>query len=200
MKTFGLTGGIASGKSTVGKMLRERGVPVIDADLLAREVVEPGTPALADIAARWPGVVVEGRLDRPALGALVFSDPAARGALEAITHPRIAELGFQRRVAAEAAGHPFCIYEAALLVEKGLDRGMDGLIVVTVSPEVQLARVRSRDGFDAEQAAARLAAQAPLAEKVARATWRVDNDGDRGALERQVDALLPALARAAAGG
>jgi dephospho-CoA kinase len=186
---FGLTGGIASGKSQVAALLRARGVPVIDADAVAREVVEPGRPALAAIAARWPGVVQQGRLDRKALGAVVFADPAERRALEAIVHPRIQEEVQRRMAELEAQGEPRLVYEAALLLENGLDRALDATLVVAAPPEVQAARLVARDGLTPEAAQARIAAQMPLQEKLARATFVIENHGDLPDLARRVDAV-----------
>ncbi|MEO0326357.1 MAG: dephospho-CoA kinase [Myxococcota bacterium] len=187
----GLTGGIASGKSTVGARLRALGVPVVDADALAREVVAPHTPGLAAVVQAFGESVLtaEGELDRKALGALVFADEAARKRLEAITHPRIAAAG-QARLA-ELATHPapYRVYEAALLVENGLHRAFPALVVVAAREETQLARLRARDGLDEAAARARLAAQLPLADKIAVATDVLHNDGDRATLLAAVDAL-----------
>ncbi len=178
MRVVGLTGGIASGKSTVSAMFRALGAQVIDADQVARDVVEPGTPGLAELARRFPGVVdASGRLDRAALGRRVFADPAERRALEAILHPRIREKVARRTAELAAAGVPVVLYDAALLIENGLHRGMDGVIVVWVPEDVQRARLAARDGLDEAAIDARLAAQMPLADKRAHATWVVDNGG-----------------------
>lgn len=196
MKRIGLTGGIASGKSTVARLLSARGIPVVDADRLAREVVERGAPALAAIAARWPQVVSEdGNLDRKALGAIVFSSPAEREALNAIVHPAIRRLSEERLAAIAATGAPGAVYEAALLIENGLDREMDGTILVTAPVEVQIERLRLRDGIGREEAQRRLAAQLPLEAKVPRATWIVDNSGDEESLHRQVDEVWSTIAQ-----
>jgi dephospho-CoA kinase len=168
---------------------------VLDADQLARDAVEPGQPALADIARRWPQVIgADGRLDRRRLGAIVFADAQARAQLEAILHPRIAALAEQRAADLAAQGHRLAFYEASLLVETGRHRDFDGLVVVTVSPETQLARALARDGMTHDEARARLAAQLPLAEKVAAATHVIDNQGSLAATEAQVAALLAELA------
>ncbi len=132
MRTVGLTGGIASGKSTVARFFADLGAPVIDADQLARDVVAPGTPGLDTIARRWPETVEGGVLNRAALGARVFADPAQRAELNAITHPLIAAEALKRSAALAEAGAPVALYEAALIVENGLDAGLDGLIVVSV--------------------------------------------------------------------
>jgi dephospho-CoA kinase len=193
-RLVGLTGGIGTGKSTVAGLFAARGVPVMDADVLARDVVAPGQPATAEIAAAWPdAVAADGRVDRKRLGAIVFSDPAARARLEAITHPRIQELSRARAAALAAAGHKFALYEASLLVESGRWRDLDGLIVVTASPATQVARVVRRDGVSEDQARARLRAQLPQEDKVRVATHVIDNDGDLAATEAQVDRVLAAL-------
>jgi len=178
MRVVGLTGGIGSGKSTVSAMFRELGADVIDADQLAREVVEPGTPALEEIGRRFPGVVdAEGNLDRAALGARVFADASERRALEAIVHPRIREEMARRTEALARAGRGVVLYDAALLIENGLHRGMDGVVLVSAPEAVQRARLAARDGLGDAAISARLAAQLPLADKRAHATWVVDNGG-----------------------
>lgn len=183
MRTVGLTGGIACGKSTVGRILAGWGVPVLDLDAVAREVVEPGTPALAAIAARWPAVVVGGVLDRAALGAVVFADPEARAALEGITHPAIRARTDDWLAAQAARGEPVAVVEAALLVETGAWRRHDALLVVTCSPAVQRARLQARDRCSVDAAESRIAAQLPLPEKERLATAVIRNDGDEADLE-----------------
>lgn len=197
LKLVGLTGGIGSGKSTVGRMVAAHGVPVIDADRLAREVVAPGQPALAEVAAAWPDVIrPDGTLDRRALGARVFADPAARAQLEAITHPRIQQRLHEEAAALAAAGHRLAFYEASLLVEAGRARDFDALVVVVADPDQQRARAMARDGATAADVEARMAAQLPLAEKRKLATHVIDNSGDEAATRAQVDALLAALTSA----
>ncbi|MDB4983820.1 MAG: Dephospho-CoA kinase [Myxococcales bacterium] len=194
LKVLGLTGGIGSGKSTVARMIADLGVPVLDADQLAREVVEPGRPAFADIAAAWPEVIDgDGRIDRKRLAAIVFADPTARKRLEAITHPHIAAMAEQRFADLARAGHPLAVYEASLLVESNRHGDFDGLLVVTVAPETQLRRVVARGGLTEAEARARIAAQLPLAKKVAAATHIVDNDGDADATRAQVERVVAAL-------
>jgi dephospho-CoA kinase len=195
VRLFGLTGNIGAGKSTVARLLVKHGVPVIDADLLAREVVQPGQPALSEIAARFgPNVLnPDGSLDRKALGTRVFANADERAALNAIVHPRIAQASAQRIAALADAGHQAAVYEAALIVENGLDKGMDGLIVVDVPEELQLARLRARDGLTEPEARARLAAQLPAAVKRERATFLIENRGDLADLDAQVAKLLVVL-------
>ena len=177
-------------------MIEEAGVPVIDADRLAREVVMPGQPALAEIATAWPEAIApDGTLDRKRLGEVIFHDPAARARLQAITHPRIQALAAQRVAALEARGETLAFYEATLLVESGRHRDYDGLVVVRASVENQVRRAMARDGFSEAEARARIAAQLPLEEKVRVASAVIDNDGDLDATRAQVDALLAALRR-----
>ncbi|QSQ27339.1 dephospho-CoA kinase [Pyxidicoccus parkwayensis] len=194
MHVFGLTGGIASGKSTVTRMLRELGAEVLDADVLAREVVEPGTPGLADVAARFPGVVgPDGRLDRVKLGARVFSDAHERAALNAIIHPRVREAFLEKVQALEARGVARVIYDVPLLIEAGMHEWMEGVAVVWVPRDVQKARLMSRDGLDAAAAEARLAAQLPLDSKRQHATWVIDNSGELASTRAQVESVWRAM-------
>jgi dephospho-CoA kinase len=179
IKLVGLTGGIGSGKSTVARMLRERGIPVIDADAIARQVVEPGWPAHGEISAAWPEVIAaDGGIDRKKLGAIVFSDPKSQARLEAITHPRIREQVAVQAAALEAAGHGLVFLEAALLVETGFYKQLDGLVVVSLSEKAQAERVMARDACSRESALARIRAQRPLADKIRVADYVVDNGGD----------------------
>ncbi len=152
MRVYGLTGNIGSGKSTVARLFAEAGVPVIDADQLAREVVLPGSDAHAEIARRFPGVVdAAGVLHRKALAARVFADAGELAALNAIVHPRIAREAAARTQALSARGFPFAVYEAALIVENGLQRALDALIPVAAPEELRLRRVMQRDGSSEER-------------------------------------------------
>ncbi len=194
MRLYGLTGGIASGKSTVSRMLRELGAHVLDADAIAREVVEPGTPGLAEVAARFPGVVgPDGRLDRARLGARVFADPAERAALNALLHPRIGAAFLEKTQALAEQGLERVLYDAPLLIENGLHAGMDGVLLVWVPRELQKQRLMARDGLEAQAAEARLAAQLPLEEKRKHATWIVDNTGDLTSTRAQVEEVWRAM-------
>jgi dephospho-CoA kinase len=194
LRLVGLTGGIATGKSTVARLIAERGIPIVDADKLAREAVEPGEPALVEIARLWPQVISgDGRLDRRRLGAIVFADPGARRRLEAILHPLIADLADARAAALAAAGHKLAFYEASLLVETGRHPEFDGLVVVTAPLEAQVARAMARDHLTSDQARARIDAQLPMADKVAVATHVIDNGGDVGVTAAQVARLLEEL-------
>lgn len=189
MQVWGLTGNIACGKSLVERLLRARGVPVIDADEVARDVVAPGRPALRAIQERFGDAVLrpDGALDRQALGAVVFADAAARRDLEAITHPRIFE-GIAARLATLDA--PLAVVSAALMVESGSYRGYAGLAVVTCPEQTQRARLMARDGLDAAAAQARIDAQLPQADKAALADVVLDNAGPEDAMAPQVDAWL----------
>lgn len=179
MRVIGLTGGIASGKSTAARTLVELGARVVDADRVAREIVAPGQPALAEIVRAFGREMLlpDGTLDRKRLGALVFHDADARRTLNGITHPRIAVETQARLQKLRDEGAPVAIYEAALLVENGVHKGLDGLIVVACDEATQLRRLVERDGFDEAEARARIAAQAPLDEKKKVATWVIDTGG-----------------------
>ncbi|MGE6759591.1 dephospho-CoA kinase [Corallococcus interemptor] len=194
MHVFGLTGGISSGKSTVSRMLRELGARVLDADVLAREAVEPGTPGLQRINERFPGVVgPDGRLDRVKLGAHIFANAEERAALNAIVHPEVRALFLQKLQALEAEGVTHAVYDVPLLIETGLHQAMAGVAVVWVPRGVQKARLMARDGLTADQAEARLAAQMPLDDKRAHATWVIDNSGTPEATRPQVEAVWRAM-------
>ncbi|MBI3185800.1 MAG: dephospho-CoA kinase [Myxococcales bacterium] len=189
-RLIGLTGGIASGKSTVSAMLRSLGAEVIDADQLARDVVEPGKPALEEIARRFPGTVDEsGRLDRKKLGERVFADERERAALNAIVHPRIHEAVAERIRQLSARGVGLVIYDAPLLIENRIHEWMDGVILVVAEREQQLERVMRRDGLSREQAEARLSSQLPLDEKRRVATWVVDNSRSLDHTRAQVEQI-----------
>jgi dephospho-CoA kinase len=192
----GLTGGIATGKSTVTAMLASPSVRVVDADALAREVVEPGTPALAQIVAEFGREVLqaEGRLDRARLGEIVFPDPVKRKRLEAITHPAI-RARFEKIMAdLERAGWDgILIWDAALLVESGGNKKMDRLVVVTTDAATQLRRLMARDGVSEEAARARTASQMPLAVKARYADYVIDNSGTPQQTEARVREVYRAL-------
>jgi len=190
-KLVGLTGGIGTGKSTVARMIRDLRVPVIDADLLARQVVQPGQPAHAEIVAAWPEVVDQsGAIDRKKLAERVFADPTGRARLEAITHPRIMERVREQTDAFRQQGFRLAFLEAALLVETGRCRQLDGLVVVIASEEQQVSRVMAREGWSLAQVRARMRAQLPLEEKRRAATEVIDNSGDQATTQRQVESLV----------
>lgn len=194
---FGLTGGIGSGKSTVAERFRARGLPVIDADVLAREVVAPGTPGLAQLRARFGDSVIDdaGELDRKRLAEIVFDDEAARLDLNAITHPRVRDLALTRVQELAARGEPLACYEVPLLVESGLADVLRPLVVVVVDRTTQIERTTLRDGATREQAEARIRAQMPLSEKAALADHVIDNSGPKAATLARADAVLDAICR-----
>ncbi len=177
--TVGLTGGIACGKSTVARFLLELGIPVVDADQIARDVVAPGTEGLAEIVEAFgPEVLLpDGTLDRKKLGDRVFGDSVARAKLNAITHPRIGAASAARMAEIAESGAPYLVYEAALLVENGIHRALAALVVVAASEETQLRRLMARDEIDEAAARARIESQLPLADKVAAADYVIENDG-----------------------
>lgn len=191
-QVFGLTGGIACGKSTVSSLLRSHGAAVIDADQLARNVVIPGSEGLAAVTNVFGDSILhsDGSLDRQALGGVVFADPEMRRTLESLLHPRIAKesaVAISRHI---AAGVDVIIYDAALLVEQGRQRDFAGLIVVACTPKVQRERLAHRDGLDAEAVTARLASQLPIEDKVAAADFVVWNDGSRAELTPRIEHLF----------
>ena len=190
MRLIGLTGGIATGKSTVAGMLAERGATVIDADELARRVVEPGQPAYTAVVERFGSEVVnpDGTLNRGRLGAVVFADPSARRDLERITHSRIGEL--MQRGIADAIAHdaPVAVVDIPLLYEATRDDMFEGVLLVYAPRADQLRRMVSRDRFSEAEATARLDAQLPIEAKRDLATWVIDNSGDLRDTERQVAA------------
>jgi len=189
MKIIGLTGGIATGKSTVARLLAEHGARIIDADQLSREVVAPGSPLLAKVAELFGPEVIsaDGTLDRQGVRRLVFSDPARRRALEALLHPAIAALARIRLEEARQAGAPVAVYMAPLLIEAGATDRVDEIWVVTVRPEVQLARLMARDHCTLEQARQIVEAQMPLAEKERFGLVVIENSGSLEETARQVD-------------
>jgi dephospho-CoA kinase len=193
----GLTGGIATGKSTVSAMFQQLGVDVIDADKLAREVVERGRVAYEDIVETFGARVVgdDGSIDREQLGAIVFDDREAKERLEKITHPRIAEQMRRRVVELAKQGVTWCIYDAALLVETGSHEWMDVVIVVTAGRETQIDRLASRDGLQRSEAIDRIESQTDDETRSAIADYTIDNDGSLEQTRRQVEQLCEDLNR-----
>ena len=192
----GLTGGIATGKSTVSNMLRGLGAEIIDADQLARQVVEPGQPAWREIVEEFGRDVLtpDGTLDRKKLGAIVFANPEQRKRLEAITHPAI-----RARVKArvdELAARGFAgivFYDAAILIEALGHQDMDRIVVVMTDEATQVARLRGRDGTDDAEGRRKIASQMPLGEKAKLADYVIDNSGDREATAEQVRRVFATL-------
>lgn len=189
---IGLTGGIGSGKSTVAALLAEHGFPVVDADQLAREVVEPGQPALAELAEAFGQDVLhdDGSLNRPELAARAFVDKEHTELLNSITHPRIRQLREQRFRQAEDAGADAVVYDMPLLVEQGVDKHMDLTVVVDVDVEERIRRLVSTRGLTEEDARRRIAAQVDDAERLAAADVVIDNNGPVEALGEQVEQLV----------
>lgn len=198
MRIIGLTGNIAAGKSAVAALLAARGAHVIDADLLAREAVAPGSPALAAIVARWgPAMLTStGALDRAALRQIVFSDSAERAALDAIVHPEVARRRDTAVAAAEAMGVELVVCDIPLLFEAGLEDTVDDIILVDAPETVRRERLIRDRGLSTAEADAMMAAQMPSEHKRARADYVIDNTGTRDALAAQVDALWRKLAHA----
>ncbi|WP_019145527.1 dephospho-CoA kinase [Aeromicrobium massiliense] len=190
---LGLTGGIGSGKSTASARLRELGAVVLDYDQLARNVVEPGSDGLAAIAERFGAGVLraDGTLDRPALGAIVFADPAALKDLESITHPAIRALAARREH--EAGPDAVVVHDNALLVDMGAHRVMDAVVVVDVPVETQVGRLVEHRGLTEADARARIAAQLDREERLAAADHVLDNTGTPDDLRAAVDALWASL-------
>lgn len=192
---LGVTGGIACGKSTVTEFFRAEGAAIVSADALAREIVRSGSPVLAQLVAYFGAEILrtDGELDRPLLAARIFADPGARAELDRITHPAIAALAEERLDALRRQGVPLIVYEAPLLFEAGAEQRVDAVLVVAASEEAQLARLADRDGLAVADARARIAAQLPLAVKVARADYVIDNSGTLASTATQVKELCQEL-------
>jgi len=184
----GLTGGIACGKSTVAKMFADLGIPVVDADDLAREVVEPGTPGLQLIVDEFGEGVLDdaGRLDRKKVGEMVFGDEEVRETLNAIMHPLIGAAGAQSIMAHQDDPAPYLLYEAALLVETRAYEAFSALIVVSADESLQRLRLIARDGFSVSEANARIGSQLAVERKIAVADYVVTNNGDLDSTREQV--------------
>lgn len=196
VRRVALTGGIATGKSHVRATLERLGVPTIDADVLARDAVRPGSPGLAAVVGRFgEGVLENGALNRRALAALVFSDPAARQDLEAIIHPEVREATERWFTALDPGDHPLAVADIPLLYETGLERRFDAVIVVACEPETQLRRVVERDRLTEAEARQRIEAQLPLQEKIRRANHVIRTDGTYQETEQQVRAVHARLAQ-----
>jgi dephospho-CoA kinase len=192
----GLTGGIATGKSTVTDMFRRLGCEIIDADVLAREVVAPGEPALAEIVREFGPDVLQpdGALDRKRLGAIVFADAERRRRLEAITHPAIRARLMARLAALMERGFDgIAIFDAPVMIESGNYKNMDRLVVVLTDEPTQRARLTARDAIDEGEASRKIASQMPVADKARLADYVIDNSGDRAATDAQARRVHAAL-------
>ena len=194
MRRVGLTGGIGAGKSTVARLFSRYGAVVVDADALAREVVAPGTPGLAEIVGVFGEGVLspDGTLDRPGLGKIVFADQVSLRRLEAITHPRIAAESSRLVALAEESGAQVLIHDIPLLVENGLPDTFDDVVVVEAPDDIRLARLEGR-GLPREQALERMKAQATNEQRRAAASYVIDNGTTRERLREQVDQVWAAL-------
>ncbi len=203
MIVVGLTGGIASGKSTVAEFLREAGARIVDADRIARAVVTPGKPAHSEIVAAFGRAILspDGQIDRKRLGAIIFSDPVQQAALNAIVHPRVIEgIGaVVDRIAAESP-EAVVVLDVPLLYEAGMDRDLSDVIVVYVPEALQVQRLMARDGLSAAEAMVRIRSQLPLAEKRRRATIVIDNSGSKTDARQLASALFDRLKTSAATG
>ncbi|MFS8639714.1 MAG: dephospho-CoA kinase [Symbiobacteriaceae bacterium] len=202
MRIIGLTGSIASGKSTVSAMLREIGAPVIDADAIVHDLQRPGTPVFEAIVREFgPAVLLpDGSLDRRALGQIVFADPDRRRALEAIVHPAVRAEIWRQVERHRRDGYPAVVLDIPLLYESGWDRLVDEVWVVYVDPETQRARLMARSGLTPAEAEARIAAQMDLEEKAQRADRVIDNRGSLAETRAQVVAAWEAVLRGPGGG
>ena len=202
MYLVGLTGGLGSGKSTVAQRCVERGWPVLDADAVAREIVEVGEPALPELAERFGEQVLraDGSLDRQELARRAFADEDGKAALDAITHPRIGQRLRDRIVALRDAADPpaVAVLDHPLLLETGTWQAVDAVVVVLADEEVRVERLVEQRGVDPDDARARIRAQTDDATRRARADHVIDNDGDRDALDAALAPVLDAVARAAA--
>lgn len=194
-RIIGLTGGIASGKSTVSNLLRQAGMPIVDADQVTRQVQRPGSTALDKLAAAFGHQVIQpdGSLDRARLGQRVFTDQTARQELNLIMQPLIRDAIWQAVETFKKQGVPNVILDIPLLYEQHYDEDCDLVVVVTVSPETELQRLMARNHYSVAEARARIAAQMPLSAKVARADVVIDNDGGMAQTRRQVAQLVEHL-------
>lgn len=198
MLWIGLTGGIACGKSSVSRLLRQRGYAVIDADELAREVAQKGTPAHSEIVTAFgpDSVACDGELNRAKIAQVVFSDRTRLAELERIIHPRVRALSDQRRKELEARGEKMAFYDVPLLFEKKLAPLFDRVVAVVCRPELQKERLMARNSLSADEAGRRISAQLPLAEKAKLAHHVIENNGSLEELETAVDRFLDSLHQA----
>lgn len=194
MYLVGLTGGIATGKSTASAVFRERGIPVIDADLIAREVVEPSQPAYRKLRAQFGNEIFDdengGVLVRAKLAQLIFSNPEIRRKVNAITHPEIRKEIFRQILRNFFSGAKYVVLDTPLLFEVGYDKVVQKIVLIDCSASQQLERLKARDNLDEASALARIEAQMSMAEKRSRSTHIIDNSGDRSSTIEQVNAVI----------
>ena len=202
MRIYGLTGGIGCGKSEVARRLTERGIPVIDADLVAHQVLEPGGPAVDGVVATFgEAILTEGKIEREKLGAVVFSDDAAREKLIAITHPLITRIIAEQCADLVQQGHSSIVIEATLLAEDGKrEAWMNGLILVLSGEDLRLARLVSSRGMDPTDVRKRMAAQTLPEEKAPLADWVIENNGTLDELRAATESVVEAIRRLEAQG
>jgi dephospho-CoA kinase len=191
----GLTGGIGTGKSTVTRILRQLGIPVIDADHLAKEVVKAGTEGYAEVVKAFgaDSIRVDGELDRKKIAAQVFADKNKLSLLESIIHPKVRSLTLQKKAELESQGTELAFYDVPLLFEKKMESLFDQIVVVTCDLAIQKLRLVERDGFSEEEAMKRIANQLPLEQKVKAAHFTIENNGTIAELEKRVSELVQKL-------
>ncbi|KAJ7476990.1 CoaE-domain-containing protein [Mycena galericulata] len=199
MLVVGLTGGIATGKSSVADLLKGKHIPVVDADILARQVVEPGTPALSQIVSFFGPEILQadGTLDRKKLGSIIFNDETKRRKLNSIVHPAVRRAMLWGVLKHWIRGSKYCIVDVPLLIEGGLWKWVGTVVVVYCSADIQLTRLMQRDGSSREDASSRLNSQLAIADKVKYADRVIDNSGSLVDLEAHIDSLVQTLDRQA---
>lgn len=195
MRVYGLTGGIASGKSTVSAMFVAQGIPVLDADQVARSLVEPGQPALEEVVKAFGSAILhpDGSLNRDHLGTLIFRDATARATLNAIIHPRVRSTMAEEIGRLATQGTPLAMMDIPLLYEARDPADFAGVVVVWVSPATQLSRLMARNSLSDDDARARISSQMSLDEKAKRATYIIDNEGNLDETRTQVELLVAHL-------
>lgn len=194
---IGLTGNTGSGKSTVSRMLQDRGIPVVDADAVARDVLAPGSPALGLVYAEFGEGLrsADGQLDRRGLGRLVFNDPEKLARLEGIVHPAVRRAVTEKRRRLESKGHKLAFYDVPLLFEKNMQDQFDGILLIASGEDVAIQRVMKRDSISRAEALARLKSQWPASRKIKHCDWVVHNDGNLSDLELELDRVLQDIGR-----
>ncbi|MCL5953015.1 MAG: dephospho-CoA kinase [Nitrospirae bacterium] len=188
MILLGLTGGIAAGKSYVGRLIARRGIPVIDADVLAREAVSPGSEGFREVSRAFPRAIRQGEIDRAALGRIVFSDPVSLSRLEGIIHPRVRQAFYREKE--RLRDEPVVVYEVPLLFERGIDREVDSTLVVDVPESLQLTRLLARPHMTEEEAKRRMASQIGRQERLSRADFIISGSLSEEETEKELSRIL----------